>query len=108
MAQAAQQQIETGRRNLAFEQGTRAREFAQLYGAQQPAPTINAAPRVGVEGFERGGAETPLYELSPDVYSGLIGTKEFERRGVTQSRASELEQVFREQEAIKQARTLNL
>lgn len=109
LAEATQEQIESGRRELGERVGGVAHEFAGRFGTGQlPSFTIGEAPRVGETSFSRSGRELPFYELSPDVYQGLIGSEEFERRGQVRQRASELEEGFRSQQALNQQRYLNL
>lgn len=108
LAETTARTIEDRRRQLAFQSGTAAREYAQLFGAADvTAPTISGAPTVGAgeTRFGIGDRTLPLYELSPDVYQGLIGSQEFQRRGQVQSRASELEEAFRRQQALEQQRS---
>lgn len=111
LAQDTQAQIDQARRQLQFNAGTTVRNFAQQYGTPPSEfSTIPGAPQVaaGESRFLRSGAQTPFYELSPDVYSGLVGSKQFEQRAAVQSRASQLEQAFRQQEINKYLRQLTL
>lgn len=105
-----QRQIETGRRELEQAAGTAGRQFAQLWGGQAlGTPTIAGAPSVaaGVGAFERPSTEKPLYTISPDVYEGLVGSKEYEQKTAERTRAAELESAWRVGEEIK-TRQLNL
>ena len=110
LAQGTQRAIEKGRRELGFATGTAARQFAQQYGglASLPQLSFQGAPQVrtGESGFQRTLGESPYYELSPDLYSNLIGTQEFARRGAIKSRTSQLEQAERMKLGIQQQRQL--
>lgn len=112
LAGETQRAIEQGRRGLQFGAekavGGFARQFAGAPGFQLPSGTLPGAPRVlpGQAGFERG-AESAFYELSPDIYTGLIGEQEFQRRGVIRTRASELEEAQRLGQTLP-LRTLNI
>ena len=110
LAEGTQREIEAGRRQLSFQAGTGARQFAQQFGGLGTTPTIGGAPRVlaGQAGFQQGGGDNALYEISPDVYEGLVGEQEFARRGAVQGRSSQLEEAFRSQQAINQQRVLQL
>ena len=48
----------------------------------------------GMETLSRG-ADSPLYSLSSDVYSGLTGEKQFDEQGYTLNRARSLESDYR-------------
>lgn len=106
----AQRELAAGRRELGFKAGTAAREFAQRFGtAQLPTTPIPTTPKVtGLGAFEKPIATQPIYEISPETFAGLTGEKEFEKRAAIQSRAAELEQAFRSQQAIEQQRKLTL
>lgn len=111
LAQGTQQDIEARRRQLSFEAGKSARQFAQQWGGQSlPASTIAQAPRVlsGIGTFERQQGVSPLYTLSPDLYQNLIGEQQFAERAAKRRRTSELEQSYRESETAKQIRQLEL
>ena len=111
LAEQTQRDLERARRKAEFDIGSEAREFAQKYGTEQlPAETITETPRVlpSQLSFERTGRTLPLYSLSPDVYQGLIGEQEFQRRGNVGTRASQLEEAFRTKEQLKQQRQLTL
>lgn len=111
LAQETQEQLDARRKQLQFQTGTAARDVAGLFGAEAiGAPTIAGGPTVagGETGFSYSGRQLPLYELDPAVYQGLVGQKEFERRGALKKRASELEAGYREQEVLKQQRNLIL
>lgn len=111
LAQGTQESIDANRRKLSFDLGTDAREFAQQFGTSEtPGFNLMEAPRVfgGETGFNQGTQQRALYELSPDVYNGLIGEQEFSRRGAVKTRASGLEEAFRSNQAIDQQRKLTL
>uniref|UniRef100_A0A7V3JAP3 LysM peptidoglycan-binding domain-containing protein n=1 Tax=candidate division CPR3 bacterium TaxID=2268181 RepID=A0A7V3JAP3_UNCC3 len=98
LAETTQRQIEQARRSAQFAAGTAARTFAQQWGYPETTiPTISATPRVlaGEPTFERPAGEIPFYEISPEVYSGLVGEKEWEKKGEIKRRAAELEQIYR-------------
>ena len=100
LAEETQSDVDKARRNLSFNAGTAAREFTQSYGyGQTEIPGIGETPRVlaGQPSFQRENRNLPLYELSPSVYEGLVGTKQFEQRAAKQSRAYELEEAQRRQ-----------
>ena len=103
LAFQTQQDIENRRRQLGFQAGTQAREFAGLFGgAQVPTFNIPEAPRVlaGAGQFERGGRELPFYSLSDSVLQGITGSREFERRAEERNLASQFEESFRRQLSI--------
>ena len=112
LARTTQEEIEGQRRRLGFQTGVVARELAGKFGpeAVSKLTTFEEAPQIipGELKFERGKRQLPFYELSPEVYEGLVGSEEFERRGVVRKRASELEEAFRTQKALEQARLINL
>lgn len=111
LATATQQTLDQNRRNLQFKTENAAREFAQLYGTDNmPSLSIGAAPSItgGETGFTRQGSSRNLYQLDPNVYQGLIGSQEFERRGAVRNRTSQLESAFRGNQALTQARSLTL
>lgn len=109
LAVDTQQAITENRRQLQFQAGTSGREFAGRFGGSALSiPRLSGAPTVspGETVFGRNAPDQPLYELSPEVYSGLKGTEQFEQEAVTQRRARELEELFRSQEMLKQQRAL--
>lgn len=111
LAYDTQRSLEDTRRQFAQSAGNAARSFAQQFGTSElPSISMGAAPTVtpGSAKFGRTASELPLYQLSGDVYNGLIGEQEFARRGSVKTRASELEGAFRSNEALKQARALTL
>ena len=111
LAQDTQQTLDTNRRKLEFDAGTRARDFAGQYGLSAlPNLTLDSAPTVaaGSMSFQRSGASKPLYELSNDLYDQLKGSKTFEQEAAKRTRASELEEAFRSQSSLNQSRSLNL
>lgn len=112
LASDTQSQIDENRRRLGFSFGEQAGKVAQQFGgaAIPTSSSLSAAPRVlaGVGGFDRPGGTSPFYQLSPDVYSGLVGEQQFAERGAIQNRASQLEEAFRLKESINQTRQLNL
>ena len=67
-------------------------------------PTAGA----GALSFTRPGTETPLYELSPEVYQGLVGEQPFAQEAAKRTRVSELESAFRTQQQAQQLRQLTL
>ncbi len=107
-----QQTIDEERRALQARTAELSRAFGQQYaglpGYEQTQPTIGAAPSVTDQGFTTGTGEQPIYSLSPEIYDKLIGEQEFTRRAGVQTRSSELESAFREQEALRQQRTLTI
>lgn len=111
LAEATQRDIEAKRREASYTMGTNARNFAQLWGTQNlDTSNISSAPmvRAGEKSFEWGSGTTPLYQLSDDVYSGLVGEKQWEQQAAKKTRASELESAWRESEELKKWRELNL
>lgn len=124
LVEEANRQVASGRSEFGYKAGQVAKQFAQQYGtANLPGFSLAGAPKVGLEGFERplagGGAalgsrsgqllqSQPLYELSPSVYAGLEGEKEFEKRAAVRSRAADLENAFRTSQAVEQKRSLIL
>lgn len=111
LATNAQNQINAGRRTLDFNTGNQARTFAQTYGtSNMPTLDISGAPSItgGETNFNRQGPSRSLYTLDPAIYDGLTGSQEFERRGQVSSRASQLEEAFRGNQALTQQRALTL
>jgi hypothetical protein len=112
LAEDTQTSLRQAREEASFNTGTAARQFASEWGTSNmtTAPTWGATPGVtaGQEGFSRTSSTNPLYELSPEVYSGLVGSREWQQKQETQNRASELEGAWRTNEYYKQLRTLNL
>ena len=111
LAQTTQETLGANRRKLAFEAGNVGRTFAQQYGtAQLPQSTIGGAPRVlaGQGSFSRESTPSSLYQLSPEIYSGLTGEQEFNRIGAVRNRASELEGAFRSNQSLNQLRQLTI
>ena len=103
LAEGTQRELEEKRRDIQFKAGTVTREFAQKYGgAELPSVSLGATPRAlpGEAAFQRPGGTSPFYELSPEVYQGLVGSEEFGRRSAIRSRASELEEAFRQQQTL--------
>jgi hypothetical protein len=94
--QSAQQSLANAGRNYA-------QQYGGLFGEQVPqGPTISDMPTVsaGNVTFNRTGASSPFYTLSPDVYSGLTGEQEYARRSSELQRTSELEGAYNTQQAI--------
>ena len=114
LATSTQRSINEGRRNLQFSAGTAARGLAQQFqetpGFNLGSQTLGAAPRVlpGQVQFERPGGESPFFELSDDVFQGLVGTQEFGRRATIRTRTSEQEEAERRRLATEQQRQLTL
>ena len=111
LASDTQNAIDDARNQFSYNAGNAARTFAQQFGsAELPQFNIGQAPRAlpGTGSFASGSGSLPLYQLSPDTYSGLVGEQEFARRGQVQSRASQLEEAFRGTQANAQQRQLIL
>lgn len=92
------EEIGAGRRKLEFGAGTAARQFAQQYGTTAlPFRTLEERPGVvsGMPSFTRTGVQRPLYELSDDVYRGLVGSQEKERLTGIRSLAQQREELTR-------------
>lgn len=109
LATDTQNTIEDTRRKLSFDAANEGRQFAQRYGTTElPNFDIGETPtvRAGESRFSRSGGTRSLYQLSPDIYQGLIGSEEFNRRGAVSSRASGLEEAFRTGQSINQQRQL--
>lgn len=107
LASDTQTQLDAQRRKLAFNVGDVTRNFAQQYGGQEvPQFDIQNAPEVAGGTFARPVGSRSLYTLDPAIYSGLVGSKQYEQRGAIRSRASQLEDVFRTGKALKQQRQL--
>lgn len=108
LASDTQKTIEQARQRLGYTTSNTVSRFAQQYsglpGFQMPSRTLPQAPQVsaGQPNFQRSGRELPFYDLSPEVYEGLIGEQEFQRRGAIRSRASELEEAQNQQNSIRQ------
>lgn len=108
LARDTQQAINQGRSALAFQEGNQVGNFAREYGASN-LPNIgnSPTPRVlsGQSQFESG-PSSPYYQLSPNVYNGLIGSQQFAETSAEQQRASQLEGLQNQQNA--NARTLSV
>lgn len=110
LATDTQNSINANRRTLDFNTGSAVRSFAQKYGTSEvPQLNIGGSPAVSAGEPKFGtGSSSSLYQLSPDVYNGLVGSEEYARRGAVSSRASQLEGAFRSNQAVAQQRTLTL
>lgn len=111
LAYDTQTSIDNARKALSYNSGNAASTFAQQYGSDNlPNPTIGQAPRVlaGQPNFQTGGGSNPLYQLSPDVYSGLKGSSQYQQQADISNRASQLESAFRTTQGVNQARQLIL
>ena len=112
LAQSTQEGINQQRQLAQYQAGTQAGNLAEQFGTSSfgSAPALSAAPRViaGQSTFGQGTEPSPFYTLSPEIYGGLTGTQEFAQRGSVQSRASQLEEAFRQQASIYQQRNLTL
>ena len=112
LAWDTQRKLEEARRRALFEIGTQARELARVWGEKglPSAPTIPAMPQVvaGRPTFERPTRTSPLYELSPEVYKGLIGEKEWEKKTAIQTRKAELVGAERQKRQLEALRKLKL
>lgn len=108
----AQQQIDDPRRQLGYTSGQAARTFAQQFaglpGYALPSTTIGQAPRVlsGEYQFGQTSGEQPLYQLSDNLLSGLVGTQENQRQASIRSLTGQLGQDYTTLEANKQLRSL--
>ena len=97
----------------AFQNATNlaAGKFAGEYGySNLPGMTISNAPRVlaGQGTFSQDTTQSPVYSLSPSVYSGITGSQQYEKEGALRTRASQLEQGYRLNQSINQQRQLTL
>lgn len=111
LAYQTQRTLDDTRGAFAQNAGNAARTFAQQYGTSElPGFNLTSAPRAlaGESTFQKDTREIPLYNLSSDVYDGLIGEQEFNRRGSVRNRASQLEEAFRTQQGTNQQRNLIL
>jgi len=82
LAEETQQAIQEKRRPLEYGAGSKAREFAQLWGTENvPGAELPGLPSItpGVETWLKTTANQPLYQLSTDIYGGLVGSKEKEK-----------------------------
>lgn len=111
LAGETQRSLDERRAQLAQEAGSAARTFAQRYGLGGVVPPqVRSLPQVspGESTFALSEQRSPFYEISPNVYEGLVGSDEFARRGAVRTRASELEEAFRRNAAVSQQRTLTV
>lgn len=111
LAELAQGDIEDLRRQAQRTAERAARKFVQRFGFENlPRISLPEAPRVfpSEPTFERSTREIPFYQLSPEVFQGIIGSEEFQRRADVQRRAAELEEAFRKRQALQQQRQLIL
>jgi hypothetical protein len=110
LAQDTQSSLDQARKAAEYNAGSAARQYASEWGgANTPQFNYSQAPRVlaGKGTFERSLGSTPFYSISDSVLSGLTGSKEFEEKTATKMRQSELESLYRQEEANKQ-RSLTL
>lgn len=118
LGEQAQQEIEQNRKKLSYEAGKSASQFAQKYGTSElPQYSMTSAPTImrptqGVTAdtsvFSKGTSQSPVYSLSPDVYEGIVGSEEYQRRADISRRQSELESAFRTKESLNQQRKITL
>ena len=111
LAYNTNQQIASNRNNLSYQAGNVARTFAQDWGTSNlPTSNITTAPRAiaGTPNFESSSNMTPFYSLSPEVYQGLIGSKQYEQQAAKQTRSAQLENAFRSTQATNDLRKLIL
>lgn len=111
LALNTQNTINSARRDFAFNAGTAARQLAGEFGASSvPSINLGAAPTVsaGEMSFGRSGGDSPLYNLSDSVYQGLKGTQQYSQEVAERTRASELEQAFRNNQSLEQLRYLTI
>lgn len=112
LAQDIQNTIDQNRRQLQFNAGNTASQFAQNYGYGNlpTAPQFTSAPRVlpGQESFQQTGVSSPFYQLSNDVYSGLIGTQQNAQKQAEGTLARTLATDYTTQQANQQLRNLTL
>lgn len=107
LATITQNDINQGRRNLAYNAGNAVASFAQRYGSTNlPNVGSSSMPRVlaGESNFDTSGPPSPFYQLSPDVYNGLTGSEQFAETSAEQQRASQLEGLYNQQNTL--SRTL--
>lgn len=111
LATDTQNSITDARNQFGYNAGNAARSFAQQYGsASLPSFNIGEAPTVsaGESGFSQSTRQLPLYQLSSDVYDGLVGSEQYNQRAAVKNRASDLESAFRSNQAVSQQRQLTL
>ena len=107
LTDTAQRAISEGRQAAQLKATDLAGGFARAYGTENlPGFNIGATPKVGDAGFATQTGEQPFYQLSPDVYAGLKGEKQFEQEAATRKRAAELEEAFRSTATTQQQRNL--
>ncbi len=110
LAEDTQSGIDQARKAAEYNASSSARQFASDWGGSNtPQFNYGATPKVqiGQEKFSRNLDMKPFYSISDSVLSGLTGSQQYNEQAQTKSRASELEGLFRTQEANKQ-RLLNL
>lgn len=111
LAENTQNEINQNRRQLSYNAGNEASKFAQTYGYGNvpTAPTFTPAPRVlpGQESFSFD-QTSPFYQLSNDVYSGLIGSQQNEQKQAEGTLARTLATDYTTGLANNQLRTLTL
>lgn len=111
LALDTQNTIENNRRQLSFNAGNAVGQYARQYGSENlPETQIGNTPTVGAgeTGFGKANGTRQLYSISPNVYAGLVGSNEFERRTNVKNRSSQLEQAFRANQGLTQQRSLTL
>jgi len=112
-ATSTQQQLDNARKNFNRTNTQAAQNFAGQYGSAALAgldtPKIGAAPKVGTDGIELAGMpNSPLYQLSPDIYGALQGSQVTAEKAAQANRASELEGIYRSNQALSTQRQLTI
>ena len=111
LAQTTQSQIDAGRRALSQGAERGAREYAQLYGTPQlPQRELPLSPiaGIGTETFTKPSGTRPFYTLSPDIYEGLKGQRQYEQEAAKRTRIAELESDERIKRGIDELRKITL
>lgn len=110
LATETQQSIDTNRTTAERNARSLASNYAQTWGGSNlPTTTVSSKPTVqaGISNFSRGSGSS-LYNLSSDVYDDLVGSAEYEKQTNIKTRASQLEEAFKQSELDKQYRQLTL
>lgn len=110
LADTTNSSLDSARASLGNSATNAASQFASTYGTSNlpSQPTISGAPRAlpGQAHFSTS-ASSPLYNLSPDVYSGLQGTEQYQQTADINNRVSQLEGAQNTTNANTQIRALN-
>lgn len=111
LATDTQDQIDSARRQLSFNTGNAASNFAQQFGGTNvPNIQIGNSPSVSAGEPTLGGSSgtRSLYTLDPAIYDGLVGSQQYQQKADVANRVSQLTGAFNSNAALDQQRALTL